>query len=187
MKKITFNSPVILSFAGISGLVLLISFLTNGWFRDTFFVCYRDSLANPLFYLRLFTHVLGHQNLAHYTGNMTMFLLIGPMLEEKYGSKNLIEIILLVAFVTGVAQVILFPHAGLLGASGIIFAFMILASVTGSKSGEIPLTMIIVMFIYLGQELYNGIVVNDNISQLTHILGGLTGALFGMTMRPSKK
>ena len=116
-----------------------------------------------------------------------MFLLIGPMLEEKYGSKNLIEIILLVAFVTGVAQVILFPHAGLLGASGIVFAFMILASVTGSKSGEIPLTMIIVMFIYLGQELYNGIVVNDNISQLTHILGGLTGALFGMTMRPSKK
>ena len=187
MKKITFNSPVVLSFAAISGAVLFISYLTGGWFRDMFFVCHRDSLTNPLFYLRLFTHVLGHQNLSHYAGNMTMFLLLGPMLEEKYGSKCLIEIILLVAFVTGIAQVILFPNTGLLGASGVVFAFMILASITGSKSGEIPLTMIIVMVIYLGQEIYSAVFVNDNISQLTHILGGLTGGLYGMTMRTSKK
>ena len=187
MKKITFNSPVVLSFAGISGIVLLISYLTGGWFRDMFFVCYRDSLTNPLFYLRLFTHVLGHSNLSHYAGNMTMFLLIGPILEEKYGSKNLIEIILIVAFVTGVVQVILFPSSGLLGASGVVFAFMILASVTGSRADEIPLTMIIVVIIYLGQEVYNSVFVNDNISQLTHIIGGLIGGLFGMTMRPSKR
>jgi membrane associated rhomboid family serine protease len=47
--------------------------------------------------------------------------------------------------------------------------------------------MIIVMVIYLGQEIYSAVFVNDNISQLTHILGGLTGGLYGMTMRPSKK
>ena len=187
MKKITFNSPVILSFAAVSGIVLLISYLTNGWFRDTFFVCYRTSLTDPLFYLRLFTHVLGHMNLTHYTSNMMMFLLLGPMLEEKYGSKRIIEIILIVAVVTGIVQVILFPTTGLLGASGIVFAFMILASVTGSEKEGIPVTMLIVMAIYIGQEIYNGVIASDNISQITHIIGGILGAIYGLTMRPRRK
>lgn len=188
MKRIKFNSPVILWFAIISGAVLAASYATGGMIRDTFFVCYKSSLRDPLFYLRLFTHMLGHQNLSHYTSNMMMFLLIGPILEEKYGSRKLIEIILLVAGVTGIFHVLLFPNTGLLGASGIVFAFIILVSVTGTRNeNEIPLTMVIVAIIYIGQELYNGIIVSDNISQLTHIIGGLIGALYGMTVRPKRR
>ncbi len=187
MKRIRFNSPVVLWFAIISSAVLAISMLTGGWFRDMFFVCYRTSLSDPLFYLRLFTHVLGHQNLSHYTGNMMMFLLLGPILEEKYGSKRLLEIIVLTAAATGIIHVLLFPNTGLLGASGIVFAFIVLASITGTKQNEIPLTMIIVAVIYIGQEIYSGLIASDNISQLTHIIGGAIGALYGMTMRPDRR
>ncbi len=188
MKRIRFNSPVVLWFAIISGIVLALSYATGGMIRDQFFVCYRSSLADPLFYLRLFTHVLGHQNLTHYTGNMMMFLLIGPILEEKYGSKHLLEIILIVALVTGLIHVLLFPGTGLLGASGVVFAFILLASVTGQRnSNEIPLTMLIVAVIYIGQELYSGVILSDNISQLTHIIGGSIGAVYGMSFRPSRR
>ena len=188
MKRIRFNSPVVLSFAIISGIVLLLSYMTGGMVRDTFFVCYRSSLTDPLFYLRLFTHVLGHQNLSHYASNMMMFLLIGPILEEKYGSQKLIEIILLVALVTGLIHVLLFPNIGLCGASGVIFAFILLVSVTGSRnSDEIPLTMLIVAVIYIGQELYNGVVLADNVSQLTHIIGGSIGAVYGMSVKSSRR
>lgn len=185
MKRIRFNSPVVLSFAIISGIVLLLSMTTGGAVRDRFFVCYMTSLKDPLFYLRLFTHVLGHQNLTHYTGNMMMFLLIGPILEEKYGSERLLEIIAIVALVTGIIHVVLFPNQGLLGASGVVFAFILLVSVTGSRnSNEIPLTMLIVAVIYIGQELYNGLILSDNVSQLTHIIGGAIGAVYGMSVKP---
>ncbi len=188
MKRIRFNSPVILWFAIISAAVLAASYMTGGLIRDRFFMCYRSSFMDPLFYLRLFTHVLGHQNLTHYTSNMMMFLLIGPILEEKYGSKKVLEIILLVAFVTGIIHILLFPNSGLLGASGVVFAFILLVSVTGTRNdNEIPLTMLIVAVIYIGQELYNGLIVSDNISQLTHIIGGAIGAFYGMTVRPRRR
>lgn len=188
MKRIRFNSPVILTFAIVSGIVLALSYITGGWIRDRFFTCYMTSFLDPLLYLRLFTHVLGHQNLSHYTGNMMMFLLIGPILEEKYGSKRVLEIIGIVAVVTGLIHILLFPHMGLLGASGVVFAFILLASVTGTRSSnDIPLTMLIVAVIYIGQELYSGLVLSDNISQLTHIIGGCLGAVYGMAMRPSRR
>ena len=188
MKRIRFNSPVVLWFAIISAAVLAAGMLSGGWIRDTFFVCYRTSWTDPLQYLRLFTHVLGHQNLTHYTGNMMMFLLIGPVLEEKYGSKKLIEIILIVAGVTGLIHILLFPTVGLLGASGVVFAFILLVSVTGTRnSNEIPLTTLIVAVIYIGQELYSGLVLSDNVSQLTHIIGGSIGAVYGMSVSPKRR
>ena len=87
MKKITWNSPVILSFALISLIALGLNTITNGTTNYLIFSVYGGSLLNPLFYLRLFTHVLGHADLSHYMNNMLLFLLVGPMLEEKYGSK----------------------------------------------------------------------------------------------------
>ena len=106
-------------------------------------------------YPRLFLHVLGHANLEHYVNNMMMMLLVGPMLEEKYGSKNLLIMMAITAFVTGIINTLFFS-TGLLGASGIVFMMIILSSVTSVKE--------------------------DNISQLTHIVGGICGGVFGLTM-----
>ncbi len=183
MKKlnIKYNSPVVLSFALISGLSLLLGILTKYQSTHLLFSVYRGSLFNPLFYIRLFTHVLGHADLSHYANNMLLFLLIGPMLEEKYGSKNLLIIILIVALVTGVINVIVSPYA-LLGASGVVFAFILLASITGNGEG-IPLTLIIVAILYLGEQVYQGFSSVDNVSQLTHIVGGITGTVIGMSIR----
>ena len=66
------------------------------------------------------------------------------MLEEKYGSKTLIEIMVITAFVTGIINYMFFPSVALCGASGIVFAFIVLASFTGFREGEIPLTFLLV-------------------------------------------
>ena len=47
--------------------------------------------------------------------------------------------------------------------------------------------MLIVAVIYIGQELYSGLVLSDNVSQLTHIIGGSLGAVYGMAMRPARR
>lgn len=181
-KKIQYNSPVILTFAAISLAALILNYATAGLTNKLFFSVYRSSLANPLTYLRLFTHVLGHADFNHFIGNMMFFLLLGPIIEEKYGSINLLCIIAVTAFVTGVLNCIIFPRTGLLGASGIVFCLIILSSMTSIKNGEIPLTLILVCILYMGQEVLNAIFVKDNISQFAHIIGGICGCIFGYSM-----
>ncbi len=184
MKRIKWNSPVILWFVLICGLVLCLNIFTNGYTNSTFFSIYKSSYTNPLFYIRLLGHVLGHANLEHYLNNMMMILLVGPLLEEKYGSKKLITIMVVVAIVTGLVHIFLNGNSALLGASGIVFAFILLASTTGRrKDNEIPFTLILVAILYIGGQIYEGIFTKDTISQLTHIIGGLIGAGYGLILK----
>ena len=145
------------------------------------FTVYRGSMADPLFYVRMIGHVFGHAGWEHLSGNMMYILLLGPMLEEKYGSRNMMVIIFLTAITTGLVNVIFFSH-GLLGASGVVFAFIILSSITSVKDGGIPLTFILVAIIYIGGQLIDGLTVKDNVSNLTHIIGGVVGACCGMAL-----
>ena len=177
--KITFNAPVILGFALVSLAALVVDFLTGGASNRLLFMTYRAPLWNPLTYLRLFTHVLGHSGWSHYIGNMAYFLLLGPMLEEKYGSKRILGVMAVTAVITGLVNTLFFPNVALCGASGIVFAFILLTSFTSFREGELPLTVILVAVIYIGQQVYEGIFVSDNVSNLSHILGGVVGAVLG--------
>ncbi len=115
-----------------------------------------------------------------------MILVIGPMLEEKYGSSNILFVILTTAIITGLVNLMFFPGSRLLGASGVVFAFILLSSFTNFKEGTIPLTLILVVIIYLGGETYRGLFIRDNVSQLTHIIGGGVGAILGYIMAKNK-
>lgn len=176
--KITYNSPVVLTFALISLIALIANYLTAGVSNQLLFVTRSGSLLNPMFYLRLFTHVLGHADFAHFTGNMLLFLLLGPMLEEKYGSFKLLFMITITAITTGIINALFF-NTGLIGASGIVFMFILLASLASFKEKEIPITFIIILIMYLGQEIANGLLSVDNISQMGHIVGGVCGSILG--------
>lgn len=185
--KITFNSPAVLGFSCICLIALLLGMITRGESTTMLFKTYNDSLANPMFYVRLFTHVFGHANWAHFIGNMSYILLLGPMLEEKHGTSRMVEIILVTAFVTGVINCLFFPRVALCGASGVVFAFILLTSFTNFKQGEIPLTFILVALIYLGQQVFEGLSIRDNVSNLSHIIGGIVGAICGYCLNIRKK
>lgn len=184
--KISYNSPVVLTFVLLCLLVLLMSIGTHRRSTTLLFMTYHSSLFSPLTYLRFFTHVLGHSGWEHLIGNASYLLLLGPMLEEKYGSKTIVEIILMTALVTGIVNYIFFPSVALCGASGVVFSFILLSSFTGFREGEIPLTFILVVVIYIGQQIFQGITVNDNISNMAHIVGGIVGAVigYGLNKRP---
>lgn len=177
--KISFNSPVVLTFVIICAGTLLMNFLTRGVSNTFGFSVYRSSIASPMTYFRLFGHVVGHQNFSHFFNNVTLLLLIGPLLEEKYGGTGIVFIILLTALVTGMLHMIFFPSTALLGASGVVFAFIILSSITSMENGTIPLTFILITVIYIGQEVYSGLFIKDSVSNFTHIVGGFVGAFCG--------
>ena len=177
--RIRYNAPVILTFTFISVLVLVLGlkpfFMVNS---------YIDDWTNPLNYFQLISHIAGHANWEHLIGNFTLILLIGPILEEKYGSKKLLIMILATGFITGVLNVI-FLDSGLLGASGIVFMLIILSSISNAKAGDIPLTFILIALLYIGGEVMKSLE-NDNVSQFAHILGGVCGAVFGFILSNGK-
>lgn len=185
--KISYNSPVILTYTLVATIVLVLTQYLPllGNIQPLFMVSDSMSWANPLSYIRLFTHVIGHADAAHLVGNFTLILLIGPILEEKYGSKDMLFMIAVTALVTGLLHILIGTIAnpgvadGLLGASGIVFMLIILSSLTNFRQGTIPLTFILVVILFLGKEIKEGLTAEDNVSQLAHIVGGICGGILG--------
>ena len=181
--RLQYNAPVTLTFALVSLAALLLGKLTNGWTDTYLFSVWHSSLSDILTYPRFFLHVLGHVDYDHYIGNMMMILVVGPGLEEKYGSRPLFWAIFLTAFVSGMVHWLFFPGTALLGASGIVFMMIVMSSLAGMKNGCIPITLILVLVLYIGGEIVDGVMLKDNISQLSHIVGGICGAFLGISMR----
>lgn len=187
-EKLQYNSPVVLTMTLISAVALILNYLTGGWTNRALFAVYRSGWLNPMTYLRMFTYVLGHANYSHYFGNYMMILLVGPMLEEKYGSKTLLKMIAVTALVTGLIQIIFFPRQMLLGASGVVFMMILLSSFSNLQKGRIPITLILVAIIYLSGEIIDSVAhPNDGISQMAHIIGGLCGTAFGWIITKPKE
>ena len=160
--KLTFNAPVVLGIVGVSLIATILNFVTAG----------RSNLL-------LFS-------MAHFAGNMSYLLLLGPMLEEKYGSGTLGFAVVVTAFVTSLVNFIFFPGIALCGASGVVFTFIMLSSFTSFREGEIPLTFILVMVFYIGQQVIDGLTIRDNISNMAHILGGIVGGVLGYALNVRK-
>lgn len=125
------------------------------------------------------TYTLAHANFEHVMGNLAIFLLIGPGLEQRYGSRTYLLMTLGCVVVTALIHVLLFD-VYLLGLSGVVFMNIVLASFTNVQRGEIPLTFIIVLVLFIGREVVDAFR-EDQVSQFAHILGGLVGGLFGLT------
>jgi len=177
--KITFNSPVILGFSFLSVAVFVLT-QYMGVGKDLFTLPGSFDYGNWSYYPRLFSYVLGHANADHIIGNLSFILLLGPIIEQKYGSKSTLLMLFSTAIITAVFHLLFFSN-GLLGASGIVFSFIVLVSLVNLRNNEIPITFILVAIIFIGKELIH-MLNEDNISQFTHILGGCIGAIFGFKL-----
>ena len=175
--RIRYNSPVILTFAIICAVVLLIDNISGGWLISNFFTLQPGFNAGFLSWMRMLTYVIGHANWTHLISNFSFILLIGPVLEEKYGSLPILAMMVVTALATAVLNLVL-VHTGLLGASGIVFMLVLLSSFTNIRQGEIPITFILIVALYLVREFVNALTPNP-VSQLAHIAGGLIGGAFG--------
>ena len=179
--RLDYNAPAVLTFVLLCVAVQLVSLITGGESNHAVFSIHGS--AFPMVLVRLFAHVLGHANWTHLLNNMMFILILGPMIEEKYGTSNTVFVILATALATGLAHLIFNPGTSLLGASGVVFAFILLASITGAQEHTIPLTFILVALLWIGEQAYQAFAVQNNVSELTHIIGGAVGAGLGFVMK----
>jgi membrane associated rhomboid family serine protease len=174
--RIQYNSPVVLTYTFIC-TALLFAQTSMAMNIMPHFAVSGEFSPSPMGFFQLFSHVLGHADWNHLMGNFSFILLLGPMLEEKYGSGSLLLMILFTALITGLLNIFFFS-TGLLGASGVVFMMILLSSIVNLQKGKIPLTFILVVALFLGKEIANAFS-NNQISEFAHIVGGVCGAIFG--------
>ena len=178
MWKFDYNAPVILTYFFICFLILMIDKLCRGKFSKTFFTTYKnDSLLNPLTYFKLISHSLGHADWDHLYTNFTIILLIGPLIEEKYGSINLLIAMILTSLIIGIVNKIL-GKGGILGASGVAYMLILLSSFVNMENGKIPITLTLIILFFV----VDGVIKlfrrkKDGVSHLGHITGAICGII----------
>ncbi len=177
-----YNSPVIITYLLVSMGAWCLSVITKGKTNKLLFTSYRSSMLNPFTYVRLFTHSIGHKDWNHLVSNFLYILLIGPMIEEKYGSVNLLVMLLLTSLVIGLFNTI-FSNYVITGASGNVYMLIILSSFSNIAEGKIPLTLVLIFLFYITTELKNGLVEgNKKVYHDGHLIGALCGLAFGFLL-----
>ena len=175
--RITFNAPFTLwfSFIAIGALILQVLLGVNFTFTvlDGQFN-FRDWTD----YVSLFGYIFGHANWAHYLGNFSIILLVGPILEKSLGAKKLAIYTGITTLVIAIIHILFWDH-GLIGASGVAFMMIVLVSLVGRKGNEIPLTFILIFILFVGKEFLSSFD-DDQVSQFAHICGGAMGVVLGM-------
>jgi len=178
--KLKYNAPATLTFALAATIVLLIDQYIMPGMIEALFTAegkltfrYDDIPA----YVRMFTHIFGHAGWDHLLSNLTLILLLGPILEEKYTTKSVAWMMVFTALVNGLVNALFFESA-LMGSSGIAFMMILMVSFANIKAGEFPLTALLVVGLYLVKEIL-AIFRYDDISQVSHIIGAACGASFG--------
>lgn len=174
-----YNSPIIISYLILSLIAWLLNTLTKGKTNKLLFSSYRSSLLNPLTYIRSFTHSIGHQDWNHLVSNFLYILLIGPILEEKYSSINLLLMFLSTSLIIAIFNSI-FNNYCITGASGNVYMLIVLSSFSNLSEGKIPITLILIFIFYITSELKNSILEgNKKVYHDGHLIGALCGLLFG--------
>jgi GlpG protein len=174
--KITFDSKATLILASLSliGLFFVNTstesgsiFILNGDFQET----------SPVWYISTLTYIFGHADFEHVIGNLSIVLLLGPLVELKFGWQKFSLMVVSTAILTAILHTLLWDN-GLIGASGIAFMLIVVTSLLNTRGKDIPITFILVVLLFLGQEIYSSFK-NDQISHFAHLFGGAMGAFWG--------
>lgn len=181
ITKFDYNSTVILTYFFLCLGILLIDKLCRNKFSQPFFTTYKnDSLLSPLTYFKLVSHSLGHSDWDHLYSNFIKILLIGPLIEEKYGSINLLIALVLTSLIIGIVNRLL-GKGGILGASGIAYMLILLSSFVNMENGKIPITLALIILFFVVDEVIKLFRrKKDGISHLGHITGAICGIIFGI-------
>lgn len=133
----------------------------------------------------LIGYQLSHASLGHLVGNMFVFVLVGPDLENKYGKLRF----LLLFFGTGIASALGFlvfnPDSTLIGASGAIAGLMALYAFTRPTLLGVLVTGLALFGVFFSDF---ASVLNPgfgNTAYLGHIAGGVAGLVCGNLFKHS--
>lgn len=183
IESIIIDSPLILSICLFCLLIQLTSLLFGYYLINNYFSI--PSLSNfyiysPICYFRMISHVFGHTSWEHLNSNITHLLLVGPNCEREYGIYKITLIVFFTALSSSIVHILFGPNNTIqLGASGIVFMFILLNSLIETKTTRIPMTFICQVGIWCYREIIGHFLNSDGVSHLAHITGAVVGIISG--------
>lgn len=139
--------------------------------------------SNPISYLRLFFYAFGAESYSVLLCNMIFILLLGPAMEERYGTVVIAIMMFVSALFSGVLNAC-FCKLPLIGSSSIIFMMIFLNSFLSLSKKKVPVSFVIafILFVLRGADLSSG-----GIQIIINVAGGLCGSLFAFLTSPKAK
>lgn len=120
------------------------------------------------------THIFAHGNYEHWTLNATLIALLGPSIEERYGSITTLLMIIATAFIAGIVGHCIISSC--VGLSTIVYMMLVLNLFRDNENG-IPFISIFIIAFFVLPEFFAG---NAGIiAHWAHITGALCGFGFG--------
>ena len=195
--KVSYDAPVTLTFVLISAIIFLLNmFLTKSGKA----VGLQSLLASPttqagalpfivkqpLSYLRLLLYIFGNGEAggeAVLFTNLILIMLLGPAMEERYGSVIIGIMMFVSALFSGVLNAC-FCNTSLVGAVPVVCMMIFLNAFMSFSKKKFPLSFAAVMVLFVVLQIFSGA---GAVRIIICIAGGLCGSLFAFLTSPKMK
>ena len=188
--KFHYDSPVMLSFALITLIIFVLDACAlKGKLKDMWLLAptaaggqFPFSFSDFPSILRLFIHVFGYSQSEVLICNLIFILLLGPQMEERYGSVIIGIMIFVSSLFSGVLNACFCKNA-VCGAEPVVFMLILLWTMMQLSRSKISASAIAVIALFIAMLVSrknpNGLV---GVSVI--VAGGLCGSLFAFLTSP---
>lgn len=193
--KLVYDAPATLTFAFICLGLFALDFFFLGSKISQNYLCSPTSAAgkaafmasSPLSYVRLVTYCFGSASVEILIVNMVFLLLLGPSMEERYGTVVIAIMMAVCVLFSGVLTAC-FSKTSLTGCAAVIFMMIFLNSFVSLSKKKIPVSFLLVFLLFIFREGFNlGFSGDGIIKIIINIAGGLCGSLFAFLTSPKAK
>lgn len=190
--KFAYDAPVTLSFAFISIVLFVIDLILKKVDLSLLILSSPTSakgslpfeLNNALSYFRILLYGFGGTTPV-LIYNLIFVLLLGPGIEEKYGSVVIGIMMMFSSLFAGVLNSC-FGTIPLKGCVSMVFMLIFLNSFTSFTNKKVPLSFITVFVLFILSQIYTEPKMNA-LQFFINIAGGLCGSLFAFLASPKAK
>ncbi|MCR5284476.1 MAG: rhomboid family intramembrane serine protease [Treponema sp.] len=189
--KFSYDAPVTLTFVLISAILFILStYVIKSGAVSILLASPTSQTGNlpfivkqPLSYLRLLLYIFGSSDINVLLSNLIMIVMLGPAMEERYGSVIIGLMIFVSALFSGVLNAC-FSADSLLGALPVICMMVFLNAFMAFSKKTVPLTFIFVIVLIAFMQIFSG---TGAVKFFICIAGGLCGSLFAFLTSPKVK
>ena len=189
--KVSYDAPVTLSFVIICALFFLLNtyVIKNGALLKVLASPTTQAGAlpfiakQPVSYLRLLLYIFGAGDASVLITNLILIMLLGPAMEERYGSVIIGIMIFVSALFSGVLNAC-FCEASLVGAVPVVSMMIFLNAFMSFSKKKFPLSFVAVMVFFVVLQIVSGA---GAVKIIICIAGGLCGSLFAFLTSPKMK
>lgn len=189
--KFSYDSPVSLSFAIITVLIFVLnSFVLKGKLTPFFTAPTAAGGAFPFkfneiaSYLRLVFFQFGYNDLSLLFADLIIILLLGQILEERYGSLIVGLMMFFSSLFSGVLNACFYNNS-LFGAGSIVMMMIFLNALTSISKKKVSILSLVTIALLICREVFSKS--NGLIGFLIVLAGGVCGSMFAFLASPKAR